>query len=288
MIVKEIGHSNVERILLFLRHSIFPVEEKMVYWKCRHLFHLNIHTNCAHEGVNSGMKHCLLPVKPQHSLAQAAKILTTNAKIKQHNTDIEVCSEMHHKKLWSGSPTAPHLTAFGESLISQEFSNAKMWQHYRISTHEWLVSSKKNQFSNVKTQVRNTVCELDFGLSLHGDANLNSQINDPASEKHWGPIPKFQRVYKVSLSSDSQQLMTCTCSHQERMGFPCCHIGCVLAEPDCDGIVMFPDMSGFPISSVRVFWWSIMYRYSTSHLGIKICQCAFHMSKKTQNLCVFL
>ena len=122
MIVKEIGHSNVERILLFLRHSIFPVEEKMVYWKCRHLFHLNIHTNCAHEGVNSGMKHCLLSVKPQHSLAQAAQILTTNAKIKQHNTDIEVCSEMHHKKLWLGSPTAPHLTAFGESLISQEFS----------------------------------------------------------------------------------------------------------------------------------------------------------------------
>ena len=60
--------------------------------------------------------------------------------------------------------------------------------------------------------------------------------------------------------------MTCTCSHQERMGFPCCHIGCVLAEPDCDGIVMFPDMSGFPISSVRVFWWSIMYRYGTSGL----------------------
>ena len=84
MIVKEIGHSNVEQILLFLRHSIFPVEEKMVYWKCRHLFHLNIHTNCAHEGVNSGMKHCSLPVKPQHSLAQAAQILTTNAKIKQH------------------------------------------------------------------------------------------------------------------------------------------------------------------------------------------------------------
>ena len=24
------------------------------------------------------------------------------------------------------------------------------------------------------------------------------------------------------------------------------------------------------------------------HLGIKICQCALHMSKKTQNLCVFL
>ena len=116
-----------------------------MYWKRHNLFHLNIHSNSAHEGVNSGIKHCAIPVKLQHSLAEAAKILTHNANVRHENTVIKVCSEVHKKKLWSHSPTASHLTAFGESLVSQEFQASKKWKHHRISSHKWLVCYRQHQ-----------------------------------------------------------------------------------------------------------------------------------------------
>ena len=81
VIVSQIRLANVEKIIQFLRETIFPMEEKTVYWKRHKLFHLNIHSNSAHKGINSGIKHCSIPVKPQHSLAEAAKILTQNANV---------------------------------------------------------------------------------------------------------------------------------------------------------------------------------------------------------------
>ena len=249
-IVSEIGLSNVERILQFLRETIFPVEEKTVYWKRHSIFHLNIHSNSAHEGMNSGIKHCAIPVKPQHSLAQAAKILTQNATIREENTVIQVCSEVHNRKLWSQSPTASHLTVFGESLVSQEFRESSQWNHHRISTHEWLVSYNCDEYNS---------------RHMSGEDGIDFPLVYGPSNNKCGPIPRFKRIYKVSITSDDKRVMKCTCATQERMGYPCRHIGCVLSKADTDGVVICPNFKGFPVSSVSVFWWSILYRYGTSN-----------------------
>jgi hypothetical protein len=47
-----------EAIMKFVRASVIPQEERMAYFKEHHgLFHLETHTNCGHEGTNTGMKH---------------------------------------------------------------------------------------------------------------------------------------------------------------------------------------------------------------------------------------
>ena len=79
--------------------------------------------------------------------------------------------------------------------------------------------------------------------------------------KSWGPIPRFRRAYKVFISWGEKKVYKCSCCTQERMGFPCRHIACVLAEPDADGIVIQPGMKGFPVCSIRVFWWSHYYKF---------------------------
>ena len=171
---------------------------------------------------------------------------------------------MHNKKLWSQSPTSSHLTSFGESLISQEFRAAKKWKHYRIATHEWLVSYKEQEV--VPSSSQKGLCSESIELIRvdipESDDRLDSKSNSLV--KMCGPIPQFRRIYKVTVTDDDRQVMSCSCGTQDRMGFPCRHIGAVLSEPDVDGVVMLPNFRGFPISSVRVFWWSILYRYGTS------------------------
>jgi hypothetical protein len=42
----------------------------------------------------------------------------------------------------------------------------------------------------------------------------------------FGPIPRFSRVYEVTVHPDTL-VFSCTCYHQERMGLPCRHIASI-------------------------------------------------------------
>ena len=45
------------------------------------------------------------------------------------------------------------------------------------------------------------------------------------------------------------------------MGFPCRHIACVIAEPDMDGVTIYPGMTGFPVCSICIFWWFHYFKF---------------------------
>ena len=60
-------------------------------------------------------------------------------------------------------------------------------------------------------------------------------------------------------------IWACGCLKQNRMGFPCRHIACVLSEPDANGVKIDLGMTGFPLASIRVFWWSHYYKYGMSN-----------------------
>jgi hypothetical protein len=57
--VKEIlGSVYVEAIIKFARKKVLPQEDRMAYFKRHDLFHLEMHSNCAHKGTNNGMTNC--------------------------------------------------------------------------------------------------------------------------------------------------------------------------------------------------------------------------------------
>jgi hypothetical protein len=59
----------------------------------------------------------------------------------------------------------------------------------------------------------------------------------------------------------SSQVFSCTCCHQQRMGMPCRHIASVCRGNDT---ILGHDPLGFPLSSIRVFWWNQYYLYGMS------------------------
>jgi hypothetical protein len=92
----------------------------------------------------------------------------------------------------------------------------------------------------------------------------SSEVAVSASKKlssnDFGPIPRFSRVYELRVEQASQDF-SCTCCHQQRMGMPCRYIASVCRGNDT---ILGPNALGFPLSSIRAFWWNQYYLYGMS------------------------
>ena len=70
--------------------------------------------------------------------------------------------------------------------------------------------------------------------------------------------------------NEEKDVSACSCCHQERMGMPCRHIALVCLSNEA---ILGKDPKGFPLSSIKIFWWNKYYLYGTSqyddHLPIK-------------------
>jgi hypothetical protein len=80
------------------------------------------------------------------------------------------------------------------------------------------------------------------------------------SKPKFGPIPHFTRVYEVKVCPE-KMVFGCTCHNQGRMGMPCRHIAAICIA---NGFVLGKDPTGFPLSSVRIFWRNQYYLYGLS------------------------
>ena len=250
--VKEIlGIVPVKAIIKFARENVFPCEDRMSYFKRHDLFHLETHTNCGHEGTNNGMKNCSSPVMPQNRLDRAVQTLNLNAQMKAGNTSIKVCRKANSKKTWATSPTAEHVTDPCESMLQTEWSHAFDWIPHRTAQHRWLVIHRLDR----KCSSLNEWSEGEDSVV----SESNSEVGG-GSPTQFGLIPRFTRVREVTVKKDSQ-VFSCSCCHQERMGMPCRHIGSICLS---NNTILGDDPKGFPLSSIRVFWWNQYYLYGTS------------------------
>jgi hypothetical protein len=93
-----------------------------------------------------------------------------------------------------------------------------------------------------------------------GDNDEAESSSKKLSSNAFGPIPRFSHAYEVIVEQTSQ-VFSCTCCHQQRVGMPCRHIASVCWGNDT---ILGPDELGFPLSSIRVFWWNQYYLYGMS------------------------
>jgi hypothetical protein len=91
------------------------------------------------------------------------------------------------------------------------------------------------------------------------DDDISHHKDSPKTK--FGPIPRFSRVYEVKVSANTN-LFGCSCYNQERMGMPCCHIASVCLDNET---ILGIKPQGFPLSSVRIFWWNQYYLYGLSN-----------------------
>ena len=175
-----------ERIRLFIRDNVEPLETFLCFYRRRDIRHYDTYTNSPHEGTNNGLKAGAAPVMPQHSLDRSASILNHNAQIKATSSSILSANAVSSKSLWSSLPTSQRLTHKGEGLVTQQWNLRSNYISQRVAEKHWLVSAKRD---------KNRVTS--------------------------GLVPRFARVRKVSISDD--RILVCSCMHFERIGIPCRH-----------------------------------------------------------------
>jgi hypothetical protein len=252
------GSGFVESVILFVRENVFPHEDRFCYYKRHSLFHLETHTNCGHEGTNNGVKNCSSPVMPQNRLDRAIKTLNLNADVKAINTSIMLCHKTNARKLWSDTPTSPFVTDVCESMLMTEWKYATDWIPYRVSQYRWLLI---HRLEKERSQLNYWSDEETDSDSDEDDEDDDLPKKKEAFPKKLGPIPRFSRVYEVTVSLDTL-VFGCTCRNQERMGMPCRHIAAVGRNNET---ILGKDPKGFPLSSVRIFWWNQYYLYGLSN-----------------------
>jgi hypothetical protein len=265
------GSLFVEAVVCFVRENVFPHEERFCYYRRHSLFHLETHTNCGHEGTNNGVKNCSSPVMPQNRLDRAIKTLNLNAEVKAANTRIMVCYKSNSLKLWSDTPTSAHVTDPCESMLNTEWKRASDWIPYRLSKYRWLVVHRleihhegSSDWSDDEGDDDDESDDNDDSDgSVSGDEKEDTTpLNiDDVVDKKFGPIPRYSRTREVKVDQDTK-VFVCTCRNQERMGMPCRHIASICQSNDS---ILGKDPKGFPLSSIRIFWWNKYYLYGMSN-----------------------
>ena len=251
------GQPFIDSVTKFVRENVFPHEDRFCYYRRHGLFHLEIHTNCGHEGTNNGVKNCSSPVMPQNRLDCAIKTLNLNAEVKAANTQIMVCQKATSRKTWSDTPTSGHVTDPCESMLKTEWKAASNWVAYRRSRFKWLVVHEKH---NERHRYNDWSDEEDSENEEDSDGSDLEEIATDRYGNRFGPIPRFSRIYEVQVKND-HKVFQCTCCHQQRMGMPCRHIAAVCQSNDT---ILGKDAKGFPLSSIRIFWWNKYYHYGLS------------------------
>ena len=249
VVAELLGVDACETISKFVRENVLPHQDNFCYYTRHSVFHLEANSNCGLEGIQNGTKHSSNPVRPSTTLEKAVRVLERNSTIKAIDRSISVCERANSTKLWSYTSTSAVVTEVAESMISHEWSSRNNYKCILAGHGTWYVTHKENNWYPEDDEDDDEDSEED---------NSSNKSND----KHafCGIIPKFARNYHVKITEE--RVMTCACKNQERMGFPCAHIACVLASYDC--FAQLCD-KGFPVSSVSIMWHSGYYSYGISN-----------------------
>ena len=142
-------------------------------------------------------------------------------------------------------------------MINEEWSAAQNYRCCLYGHRKWYVT--KSNLQNPHQDEEDVLPREDDGL----DDEQVAQCSDPqissVPKNGTGVLPVFNRVYHTYI--DEENVLKCSCKNQERMGFPCRHIACVIrSEPSI--AEHFPD--GFPLSAVSVMWHTSYYLYGIS------------------------
>ena len=248
IVAELLGVDACEIIGKFVRENVLPHEENFCYYQRHTVFHLEANSNCGLEGIQNGTKHSSNPVRPSTSLEKAVRVLERNSNIKAIDRSISVCERANSTKLWSFTSTSAVVTEVAESMISQEWASRSNYKCILVGTGTWYVTHKENTW-----------------YPEDDEDDEDSEEDNPSHDSNGGKhafhsiIPKFARNYKVKITEE--QVMVCACKKQERMGFPCAHIACVLGMHDCFSQIC---NNGFPLASISVMWHSGYYSYGIS------------------------
>jgi hypothetical protein len=147
-------------------------------------------------------------------------------------------------------------------MLLTEWRRSSDWIPHRVSKYRWLLihhlEAENHDLEDWSDEDSEDELSADDTIPLPGTPPPHPSHNN--SKPKFGPLPRFTRVYEVKVCPD-KMVFGCTCSNQGRMGMPCRHIAAICIANE---FILGKDPTGFPLSSVRIFWWNQYYLYGLS------------------------
>jgi hypothetical protein len=127
-------------------------------------------------------------------------------------------------------------------MLQMEWKRATDWIPHRVNRLRWLLIHRLDK--PVSNNEDWPLEDMDMSDNEKEETDFKMQ-EQKAHRNKFGPIPRFSRVYEVTVTPNTN-VFSCTCCNQQRMGMPCRHIAAVCQ----DNHSLALDENGFPLSSV--------------------------------------
>jgi hypothetical protein len=222
-VTNAVGDDASNKLLKFLRGSVFPHEDHFGAQHYHFTFSFNEYTNTCLEGTNNGLKYNSDAVLPSMCLAQAGKCMINQDESKSSVLKRKASAEFNNVPLYTKTKTSTHINEVAEDMMKREIELADSYSSVRLSEKKWAVRY---------TAVRK-------GSEEERSANV------------W-PMPIFDRTRIVSLNADGG--LQCTCGYANRNGIPDRHIMHVATSY---GI----NFEGFSHHNVHVRFWRAFNKF---------------------------
>ena len=207
----------------WVRNHVIIKEKLYLFYPRRFRRYFDVKTSSAHEGTNYGLKSHAAAVKPNQTMAHAAKNACLQSDMKGSEQDARSTFLCISYNLWSNLPTANFIVTRAESILSQRFKKLTDFQVRRVG---------RDKFQVVHTKQAEIAAEDRLRIGSFPESKT--------------PIPCFTRVRNVTMLLDGS--LICDCGTQERQGLCCCETMAVIKK-------YFPNWEGPSHYDVSPRWW---------------------------------
>ena len=128
-----------EKILDFLRGSLFPVEQNFCFYVRKGIRHFEMYCNTGHEGTNNGIKNAATKVLPNHNTDKCTKIMADHDATKMAFYRLDAAAQWEGKALWSATATVDYLLAPAEDMTQLALEEAGNYASLRTRLVQWFV-----------------------------------------------------------------------------------------------------------------------------------------------------
>jgi hypothetical protein len=218
------GSSHAQRALDdWIRNHVIVKEHLYLFYPKKFRRYFDVKTSSAHEGTNMGLKAHAAAVKPNQTMAHAARNACLQSNMKGCEQEARSAYLCTSHNLWSNSPTANYIVTRAESIQSRRFKKRADFQVRRVA---------RDRFQVVYTKESEIAEEDRVRVGSFPDSKT--------------PIPCFTRVRTVTMLPDGS--LICDCGTQERQGLCCCETIAVIHK-------YFPDWEGPSHYDISPRWW---------------------------------
>ena len=199
------GKSWCQNMKDFIHCYVHPYRKYFLFYRYMDKRSFGAYTTSVSESINSSIKATKKNpggVRPNQPMHESYGQMSDQADAQAIERNRKAAADLDTVPTWSKSPTAPQITAYGETILMEQYQERNNYYLHRQDENAWLLMRKQGK-------KKPSLSELS--------------------------VTKFKRVRKVELIGEH---LECSCRFYSRYGIPCRHILAINGLPSVEDIAV--------------------------------------------------